>query len=299
MGTPKPEPVDEGGFITQIALAQATLASGAGILLVLLGTVLMRALRERRWPRFSLARLLVMVTAAGTSLMGCMHWVHSMSARRGAARTYEQDWANYQESLDAEQPAHEVTLPKPFYMGKFTVTQEQYQQVTGRNPSNFKGENHPVEQVSWVRAQEFCKGLGDKDGVHARLPTEAEWEYACRAGTRTRFFSGDGEWDLDRVAWYVENSNLITHPVGRKEANAFGLYDMHGNVWQWCHDFYGNYTADAAIDPQGSTLNAFRVIRGGAWCEKSSNCRSALRRRTYPGDRHFSVVGFRVVLPMH
>ena len=131
-----------------------------------------------------------------------------------------------------EHPAHPVTLTQPFYMGKYVVTQEQYQAVTGATPSTFKGNDNPVEQVSWDDAEAFCKKLSEQTKQAVRLPTEAEWEFACRAGTKTTYYSGDTDKDLDRVAWNDANSKNTTHPVGQKEANTFGLYDMHGNVWQ-------------------------------------------------------------------
>ena len=142
----------------------------------------------------------------------------------------------------------------PFYMGKFAVTQGHYQAVTGQNPSQFKGRDNPVETVSWNDAQAFCKKLTSKQIQAVRLPTEAEWEFACRAGTRTRYYSGDTEADLALVAWYsAKNSKGTTHPVGQKEANTFGLYDMHGNVWQWCQDWYGEdyYGKSEAENPKG------------------------------------------------
>ena len=160
---------------------------------------------------------------------------------------------------------HEVTITKPFYMGKYVVTQEQYEAIMGNNPSHFKGAQNPVEMVSWDDAQAFCQKLSKKSGKTVRLPTEAEWEYACRAGTSTKYYSGDSEEDLKRVAWYEANSNDTTHPVGQKEPNKFGLYDMHGNVWQWCQDWYGDYTANEVADPQGPAQGASRVLRGGSW----------------------------------
>ena len=152
-----------------------------------------------------------------------------------------------------EGPQHEVAISKPFYMGIYHVTQEQYEAVMGKNPSNFKGQQNPVETVSWDEAVEFCKKASEKAGKKVRLPTEAEWEYACRAGSKTRFCFGDDDDKLGDFAWYAANSGNTTHPVGQKKPNAWGLYDLHGNVWQWCADrydakYYGN---SPKTDPTG------------------------------------------------
>jgi len=190
---------------------------------------------------------------------------------------------------------HEVTISKPFYMGKYEVTQEQYEAITGTNPSTSKGAKNPVEIVSWDDAQEFCKKVSAKTGKTVRLPTEAEWEFACRAGTTTTYYTGDTEADLNLAAWYNHNSNGTTHPVGQKEPNAWGLYDMHGNVFEWCQDWYGEYPAGAATDPKGAANGQFRVLRGGSWNINPRNCRSANRIRVTPDSRN-SFSGFRVVL---
>jgi formylglycine-generating enzyme required for sulfatase activity len=139
---------------------------------------------------------------------------------------------------DEEQ--HTVIITKPFYLGVYPVTQAEYENVMGENPSKFKGDGtRPVENVSWIDAVAFCKKLSDKEGKEYRLPTEAEWEYACRAGSGSRWYCGDDVAALGEYAWYPENSGKSTHPVGQKKPNAFGLYDMHGNVSQWCNDVYG------------------------------------------------------------
>ena len=203
-----------------------------------------------------------------------------------------------------EGPQHEVTISKAFYMGKNLVTQEQYKKVMGSNPSNFRGEQNPVEVVSWDDAQEFCKKLSTTSGKTIRLPTEAEWEYSCRAGSTTAFCFGDDDKDLADYAWYGSNpevkgcppgnSNNIPHPVGQKKPNAWGLYDMHSNLWEWCQDWYGSYLADAVTDPQGAARGTERVVRGGSWYGNSGNCRSAYRLRYIP-TRRGGNVGFRVV----
>ena len=196
-----------------------------------------------------------------------------------------------------EHPAHQVTLTKPFYLGKFTVTQEQYQAVMGSNPSKFQGKDNPVEQVSWDDAQEFLKKLSEQTKQTVRLPTEAEWEYGCRAGTTTTYYSGDTETDLARAAWYEANSKDTTHPAGQKEPNKFGLYDMHGNVWQWCQDYYDKdfYGKAEAENPSGPAQGTLRVMRGGSWDHYSITCRAASRDGRNPGSR-FNYFGFRIVV---
>jgi formylglycine-generating enzyme required for sulfatase activity len=159
----------------------------------------------------------------------------------------------------------EVTISKPFYMGATEVTQAQYEAVMRVNPSHFKGAANPVDKVSWFDAMDFCKKLSERTRQVFRLPTEAEWEYACRAGTTTRFSFGDSESDLGDYAWHKGNSGEKTHPVAQKKPNAWGLYDMHGNVWEWCADWYGSYTAGPLTDPQGAASGSLRVLRGGSW----------------------------------
>ena len=193
-----------------------------------------------------------------------------------------------------EEPQHEVTISKPFYMGVTEVTQAQYEAVMGTNPSNFKGATNPVETVSWNDAAEFCKKLSEKTGKTLRLPTEAEWEYACRAGTKTAFSFGDADTGLGDYAWFNGNNGNTPRPVGQKKPNPWGLYDMHGNVWEWCADWYGDYPKGAATDPQGPASGTYRVLRGGAWFISPDFCRSAYRFINYPDIR--SSIGFRVVV---
>ena len=176
-----------------------------------------------------------------------------------------------------DETPHEVTISRAFYMGRYAVTQEQFEKVMGTNPSKFVGSMNPVDQVAWIHAQEFCRKVSELTGKIVRLPTEAEWEHACRAGTRTRFYTGDAVADLDRAGWYEANSGDTTHPVGRKAPNAWGLYDMLGNVWEWCQDWHGAYPAEAVIDPQGVAKSDDRVLRGGAWCAPAERCRPAYR----------------------
>ena len=198
--------------------------------------------------------------------------------------------------VPAEGPQHEVTISKPFYMGVHEVTQEQYEAVMDKNPSNFKGATNPVEKVSWDDAVAFCQALSRKTGKTVRLPTEAEWEYACRAGSKTRFSYGDDDNQLGNYAWYPANSGGTAHPAGQKKPNAFRLYDMHGNVWEWCSDWYaaGYYANANPIDPTGPAFGApRRVLRGGSWGNAPQYCRSAFRLG-YPPDYRYDIIGFRV-----
>ena len=192
-----------------------------------------------------------------------------------------------------EKPVHEVTIREGFYMGKYEVTQAQWRQVMGTNPSKFEGDSLPVAKVSWNDVQEFIGKLNEmNDGFVYRLPSEAEWEYACRAGT-----TGDYAGDLDSMAWYEDNSASQSHPVGQKQANAFGLYDMHGNMWEWCadawHENYDGAPTDGSIWSSGGDSSR-RVLRGGSWFNDSNLCRSALRNRYAPAFR-LNNLGFRIV----
>jgi formylglycine-generating enzyme required for sulfatase activity len=193
-----------------------------------------------------------------------------------------------------EGPQREVTISNPFYMGVYEVTQEQYEQVMGKNPSSFKGAQNPVESVSWDEAVEFCTKLSQKTGKTVRLPTEAEWEYACRAGSKTRFSYGDDDDKLGDYAWYAKNSDSKTHAVGQRKPNDWGLYDMHGNVFERCAGWFADSYASAKNqDPQGPDSGTFRVLRGGGWSNYPQYCRSAYRVRIAPGDLGRSI-GFRV-----
>ncbi len=196
---------------------------------------------------------------------------------------------------DNEKPIHEVTI-QPFYLGKYPITQEQYQAVMGSNPSHFKGAKLPVEQVSWDDAVKFCEKLSQNDKKY-RLPSEAEWEYACRAGTQTQYCFGDDESKLEDYAWYDENSGSTTHPVGEKKPNAFGLYDMHGNVWEWCSDRWHENYEKAPTDGSSwetGTVENYRALRGGSWYDYARNCRSGLRN-WLGADLDDNDCGFRVV----
>jgi formylglycine-generating enzyme required for sulfatase activity len=194
-----------------------------------------------------------------------------------------------------EKPVHQVTIGTGFYMGKYEVTQAQWQQVMGSNPSRFKNcDQCPVENVTWSDAQEFIRKLNAmNDGYIYRLPTEDEWEYACRAGT-----TGDYAGDLDSMGWYKTNSGGKTHPVGQKQANGFSLYDMHGNVDEWCediwHEDYNGAPGDGSAWTSGGDSNHW-ALRGGSWDSAANHLRSAIRYRGVSGVLDYGDVGFRVV----
>jgi formylglycine-generating enzyme required for sulfatase activity len=228
------------------------------------------------------------------------------------------------EGEEAHLEAHQVTLAQAFHLGVYEVTQAQYERVMGTNPSDFKGGQNPVEMVSWDDAVEFCRKLSELPeekaaGYIYRLPTEAEWEYACRAGTTTKYSFGNSDGQLGGYAWFGNNSgdkqidvlkswetdkdnyferilgnNCRSHPVGGKKPNGWGLYDMHGNVYEWCQDWYGDYPSGSVTDPTGAASGSVRVFRGGSWFIYSDFCRSAYRDWYTPGLRYFDL-GFRVL----
>ncbi len=200
--------------------------------------------------------------------------------------------------LDHSRPVHRVTITSGFYIGKYEVTQSQWDAVMSGNPSSFVGDNRPVETVSWDDAVAFVKALSALTGYEVRLPSEAEWEYACRAGTDTAYYFGGAVADLDAHAWHVENSDLRTHDVGQKLPNDWGLFDMHGNVWEWCEDtWHEDYSGapsvgDPWISVGGSTK---RVLRGGSWEESGVSLHRAAARRAVSSNGLRASYGFRIV----
>ncbi len=209
------------------------------------------------------------------------------------------------DALSDEKPQHQVKV-NSFAIGKYPVTQAQYEAVMGTNPSHCKNNSwfknnlqNPVEQVSWNDAQAFCQKLSQITGKTYRLPTEAEWEYACRAGTTTRYYFGDDANQLGDYAWYEGNSQNTTHPVGQKRPNAWGLYDMSGNVWEWCEDDWHNNYIGAPTDGsawiKNNNDNDYRILRGGCWGFDPTVCRSAIRGINYRRDNRSLNLGFRVV----
>ena len=198
---------------------------------------------------------------------------------------------------DNDEKQHRVTLTKGYYMQTTEVTQRQWKAVMGSNPSGFKncGDDCPVEKVSWKDVQAFIEKLNQREGGNKyRLPTEAEWEYAARAGSTTRFSFGDNEGRLGEYAWYNSNSGSKTHSVGQKRPNAWGLYDMHGNVREWCQDWYDDYPSGSVTDPTGPHSGSRRVLRGGSWNYVPRGVRGAYRNFFSPGNR-LSDMGFRLL----
>ncbi|MEE0453958.1 MAG: formylglycine-generating enzyme family protein [Sodaliphilus sp.] len=216
-----------------------------------------------------------------------MVWVEGGTFRMGA--TSEQG-----SEISDEKPVHSVTL-SGYYIGKTEVTQALWQAVMGSNPSYFEGDDLPVEQVSWDDCQEFIRKLNSLTGQNFRLPTEAEWEFACRGGNNSRGYKYSGSNYIDNVAWYDGNSGDKTHPVATKSPNELGIYDMSGNVWEWCADWYGDYSSGRQTNPKGPYGGSGRVNRGGSWYNFARNCRSSIRIDDYPTYRD-DLLGLRLAL---
>ena len=211
------------------------------------------------------------------------------------------------EKLDEK--LHSVIISKPFYIGQYEVTQSQYERIMGYNPSYFKGGNNPVESVNWFKAKMFCIKLNFlyknylPKGYRFDLPTEAQWEYACRAGTTTSLNSGKNITseinaceNFDEVGWYDYNSHRQAHPVGQKKPNAWGIYDMHGNIMEWCNGFYGEYPKEEVIDPRGPNSGTYYISRGGCWNSDADRNRSASRGLFEDPYYCDGVTGFRVAV---
>ena len=195
-----------------------------------------------------------------------------------------------------ERPQHKVTLDDS-YIGETQVTQALWQAVMGNNPSNWEGDDLPVETISWNDCQEFIKKLNQLTGKTFALPTEAHWEFAARGGNSSKGYKYAGSDNLDEVAWFTDNSNIQTHQVAQKKANELGLYDMSGNVWEWCNDWYGGqyYQSSPERNPQGPTSGVIRVLRGGSWGNVAWYCCVSYRYHSYP-DRRSCSIGMRLSL---
>ena len=222
------------------------------------------------------------------NLINNMVYVEGGSFMMGATAEQGSD------ALDNEKPAHQVTLSS-FSIGRYEVTQEEWQAVMGSNPSEFKGSRKPVEQVSWNDCESFISKLNSITGKNFRLPTEAEWEFASRGGIKSQGYKYSGSNNLNSVAWYYDNSGNTTHDVGLKSPNELGIYDMSGNVWEWCSDWYGNYSSSSQTNPTGSYSGSSHVLRGGCWGDDARYCRSAYRDGITPS---FSIyfLGLRLAL---
>ena len=218
-----------------------------------------------------------------------MVWVDGGTFRMGATSEQGSD-----ADSDREYPVHSVTL-SGYYIGKTEVTQALWKAVMGSNPSYWKGDNLPVESVSWDDCHEFIRKLNALTGQNFRLPTEAEWEFACRGGNNSRGYKYSGSNYIDNVAWYSGNSGDKTHPVATKLPNELGIYDMSGNVWEWCSDWYGKYSSGAQTNPKGPYDGSSRVERGGSWIISAGYCRSSDRLSISPGNRYYSL-GLRLSL---
>lgn len=206
---------------------------------------------------------------------------------------------NFERCYDWDVPQHKVEITKAFYLGKYPVTQKEWVAVMGDNPSKFKGEDNPVENISWDDIQIFIQKLNAMDWTGSyRLPTEAEWEYAARARTVTIYSFGDDNRQLRQHAWYNTNSNGRTHPVGELQPNPWGLYDMHGNVFEWVQDWHADYPKVSVVDPKGPFSGSYRVLRGGSWNFSEWFCRSADRHYEAPSFKS-GYYGFRLVFVSH
>jgi formylglycine-generating enzyme required for sulfatase activity len=194
---------------------------------------------------------------------------------------------------DGEVPARRAAITRPFYLGKYQITQAHWEAVMGVNPSPRQGRDLAVDQIKYAEALEFCERLAAALAVPVTLPTEAQWEYACRAGTTSRYYDGDSEADLDRIAWYRRNSANQVHEVGQKQPNAWGLFDMLGNLYEPCIDFITSFDGLALRDPEGSRFTTHGAMRGGAWMEPAERCRVAARQRT---SDMFGPMGIRIAI---
>ena len=218
----------------------------------------------------------------------------SFVMKRVAGGTFQMG-SNDSEAYDDEKPVHSVTV-STFYMGETEVTQALWKAVMGSNPSNWQGDNLPVERVSWNDCQEFIRKLNQMTGKNFRLPTEAEWEFAARGGNKSNGYKYAGSNNIGSVAWYDGNSGNKTHAVKGKSPNELGLYDMSGNVWDWCGDWYGSYGSGSQTNPKGASSGSGRVLRGGSWANRARPCRVSDRLNGDPSSR-IDLNGFRLCFP--
>jgi formylglycine-generating enzyme required for sulfatase activity len=301
MGMPEPvapaEPTDD------VWIGWLVFSGGLAAVVSMLALVFYRANRDRRRLQFSLRGLLLVMIAAGVMAMGASRVIKVRENEKlywQAMREHVAERKSYAAMLMTSQAVrgetpHRVTITRPFYLGMTETTQPAWQAVVGNNPSLSKGPNLPVELMNWHDVQKFLAKLSSETGHTFRLPSEAEWEYACRAGSRSRFGFGDNEAKLGAYAWHKANSGGSTHPVGGLRSNAWGLHDMHGNVFERTQDWHGDYPSGLQINPTGPKKGFGRVSRGGSAVSGPVRCRSAHRRGNHPNDKS-SAMGFRVVL---
>lgn len=223
-----------------------------------------------------------------------MELIHDMVRVEGGTFTMGATPEQGEDAFEDEMPAHKVTL-STFSIGRYPITQDQWEAVMGNNPSHFKGEKRPVESVSWFDCQEFAKKLSEMTGRHFRLPTEAEWEYAARGGKKGKRYKFSGGHILEQIGWYNENSGNISHEVGKKSPNELGLYDMSGNIWEWVQDWKGDFTEGDQVNPTGPETGIERVCRGGGWNREIDRARVSYRGDDQPTLRYCSL-GLRIVL---
>lgn len=246
---------------------------------------------ESKEVQSSSAKIVLPAEEASFNVNGALFkvvWVEGGTFTKGATSEQGSD------ADDDEKPTHGVTL-SGYYIGETLVTQALWKAVMGDNPSRWKDDCLPVERVSWNDTQEFIKKLNNMTGRTFRLPTEAEWEYAARGGSKSQGCKYSGGNNVDEVAWYFNNSGRKTHPVKQKRANELGLYDMSGNVWEWCGDWYGDYGSGSQTNPKGLSTGSNRVVRGGSWFSLAKRCRVSNRRGNAPLHRG-NYRGLRLVL---
>lgn len=246
------------------------------------------------WASRGKADLTIEEVPAQTLPQPIMELIHDMVRVEGGTFTMGATPEQGEEAFEDEMPAHKVTL-STFSIGRYPITQDQWEAVMGNNPSHFIGEKLPVESVSWFDCQEFAKKLSEMTGRHFRLPTEAEWEYAARGGKKGKRYKFSGGHILEQIGWYNENSGNTSHEVGKKSPNELGLYDMSGNIWEWVQDWKGDFTEDDQVNPTGPETGIERVCRGGGWNREIDRARVSYRGDDQPTLRYCSL-GLRIVL---
>lgn len=297
MGTSHPRRINVAGAVAQEAMWSALSIGLVGLFLALFSTAAVMAFKSRRTLQLSIVRLVFYSIVLGSALLSFMQLQTVKTSLEYSLTLRESEELRYKTGSANEKPAHKVVITKPYYLSKYLITRDQYLtvlNVEGRDPIDY---SFPIDSISWDDAKLFCERLSIRSGVNVRLPYEAEWEYACRSGTNTNYYSGDSESDLNLIAWHKGNSSSSLHPVGQKAPNPWGLYDMVGNTWQWCEDWYGEdyYASSPTIDPTGPTSGEKRVLRGGSWCFGPWACRSAVRVSSDPSTRTLSD-GLRIVV---